>query len=384
MNLLIDLGAIKTGGGAQLALNFLDLLANEPADNKRVILVPKLGPLAQFAFDPDKFVVYHYPDPYLARFIFERTQLAAIVKRHSITHFFTFFGTGLPHPKSVHSLVTTAYPVICYPESPFWRYAPRKTFWKNVFNNRLRCRRLRSADRIIVETQVMKERVARHVPFPIERIEVLPPVPSLYLQESASRRTGGVPNFILVSGNDSHKNLWRLPELAQALEQAGLKRFVFTLTLDEARFLQHPRIDLVLWRRVREHFRFLGPVPPRLIQSVYEEATFLLNLSDLESFSNNYMEAWKAGLPIIASDRDFARHICGASACYLEPHDPDAGAQTIVSLLADQSRQAQMLAAGRQKLRQLGDEHARFAKVMALLAGESATATADSIPALPL
>lgn len=368
LNLLIDLGAIKTGGGAQLALNFLDLLARELKGQKRVVLIPQQGPLAKFVFDSEKFIVYTYPDPYLARFWFESTRLPAIVERHSITHFFTFFGAGLPHSARIRSVVTTAYPILCYPESPFWPFAPVKTRWKNYFTNWLRRRRLRRADTIIVETAVMKARIARSLPFAEDKLVVLPPVPSLYLREAASRRDLGAPcNFILVSGSDPHKNLWRLPELALALERAGLTRFRFTLTVKEHNFLQHPRIDRSLWPRVSHYFRFLGAVAPQLIESVYEEASFLVNLSDLESFSNNYMEAWKAGLPIIASDRDFARHICGDSACYIEPHHPEAGAQAIAALVADHGRQARMLAAGRQKLAALGNERERFARVMAIL-----------------
>lgn len=94
MNLLIDVGAIKTGGGAQLALNFLDLLVQEKHHQKRIILIPKTGPLAKFKFDQQKFTVYFYPSNYVARFWFECTELRAIVKKHAITHFYTFLALG--------------------------------------------------------------------------------------------------------------------------------------------------------------------------------------------------------------------------------------------------------------------------------------------------
>ena len=47
MKLLIDFGAIKTGGGVQLATNFLNKLGSNTQDVDEVfLLLPDTGPLA--------------------------------------------------------------------------------------------------------------------------------------------------------------------------------------------------------------------------------------------------------------------------------------------------------------------------------------------------
>lgn len=370
MNLLIDIGAIKTGGGAQLALNFLDLLSTSTRFNSHAVtlLVPEYGPLSSYSFDNSKFSVYRYPNNYLKRFIFETTVLPKIYRDHRITHIYTFFGAGLPKPKTIQSIVTTAYPIICYPDSQFWHYAPQKTRLKNYFNNRLRRYRLSHADKIIVETAVMRERISSQLAYDKNHIFVLPPTPSRYLQEINSTFT--VPtdiNFLIVSGVETHKNLWRLPEIAIHLTEKGLDCVLFTLSVSEQAFEAQPRLNKSIWAKVKQHFRFLGHVPPTQIQTVYEKASFLLNMSDLESFSNNYMEAWKAGVPLVCSDRDFARHICGDSATYVDPHSPLQAANIIYEVVGDPTRVAKQIAAGKSRLQKLGSPQDRFKRVIDII-----------------
>jgi glycosyltransferase involved in cell wall biosynthesis len=367
-NLLIDVGLIKSGGGAQLALNFLDLLTATTKEQSWVILRPENGPLAKFPFDPSRFHVYVYPESKIARLWFEFTKLKHIVQRHSITHFYTFFGAGLPKTAGVMSIVTTAYGISFYPESNFWRYAPLKTYWKNKLNNILRRGRLKHANKIIVETAIIKNRIAKYIGLAPNDIFVLPPVPSRYLKDEISDRSGSVINFIVVSGCDPHKNLWRLPELADALIRANCPEFIISITASESQFCQQYRLNAQLFEKVKPTFRFLGFIDPREIQTAYKKSHFILSMSDIESFSNNYMEAWKTSLPIIASKRDFAEHICGDSACYIEPHNPQESANIILALVADSERQTRMIAEGRKKFAALGTEQERFAKVMEIIA----------------
>lgn len=367
MRLLIDIGAIKTGGGAQLALNFLDMLGENQQHKQIILLTPETGPLSEYYFDREKYCLYRYPNNYLGRFWFELTQLKAIYKKHGISHIFTFFGAGLPHPKHIKSVVTTAYPIICYPDSKFWQFAHIKTRLKNRVNNMLRRQRLRQASIIIVETDVMGSRIARHVPFSAKKITVLPPVPSRYINPVNPGDRSEKITFLLVSGCEAHKNLWRLPEIAQALIDQGTTDFQFMITVDKSQFIHQHRLPMGIWQQVERHFTFLGKIHPREIQSAYKSAHYLVNLSDLESFSNNYMEAWKAKIPLIASDRDFARQICGDSAVYIEPHLPVESARAILQLVADQHKAESLLDLGHQKLLGLGDACQRFSQVMDIL-----------------
>src|SRR5262249_52811670 len=133
-----------------------------------------------------------------------------------------------------------------------------------------------------------------------------------------------VRRYVFVSGNETHKNLWRLYDIAGHALGGGLRDFVFSLTVTKEAYLRRLAGRTLDPAILDGHFEFLGQVPPQQIMRVYENADCVVSLSDLESFSNNYMEAWKVGLPLIVSDRDFSRAICGDSALYVDPHDAES------------------------------------------------------------
>jgi hypothetical protein len=101
-----------------------------------------------------------------------------------------------------------------------------------------------------------------------------------------------------------------------------------------------------------------------------------VNLSDLESFSNNYMEAWKANVPLLVSDRDFARGICGESAIYCEPHDAAQIAKCMLEFIHGNIDTARLVANGAERLRRLGSQDMRMdrihAKLLSYAAGREA------------
>lgn len=371
MNVLLDCGAIKEGGGVQLALNFLDALERDPPPGVKItILVPDGGQLRDAVRKRADTTVLFLPQPYVSRLWFETFSLPRLLKNHAIDVIFTFFGAGLPHPRSVKSVVTVAYPIICYPESPFWRYLGKPDRLWNWFRNKVRVRRLRQADLVLAETEIMARRLAAHAGVPSGKIRILPPAVSGYVTQRrpAPATTGAPARFLFVSGVALHKNLWRLQEVARELQRRGQTgaQIRFLLTVDEAAFKSVLRegADEEL---IREYFEFLGPIPPTAIQRPYEAASFLVTLSDLESFSNNYMEAWCVGVPIIASDRDFARSICGPSAVYVEPHDPRAISDLLVSCATDEDLARSLVAAGRERLERLPDTRQRVRLILSYL-----------------
>jgi glycosyltransferase involved in cell wall biosynthesis len=156
--------------------------------------------------------------------------------------------------------------------------------------------------------------------------------------------------------------------VAEALERRGYGDFAFLLTVEREAWLGRVRaaraIDPAL---VDAHFRFIGAVPPQEIGRVYAEADVLISLSDLESFSNNYMEAWKVGIPQLVSERDFSRNICRESAVYAEPHDPEDVAAKIEALGQDEALRRRLVANGKELLRELPEFDTRWERVYGIV-----------------
>lgn len=370
MNILFDFGAIKTGGGVQLAVNFLSLLDRlKPSNMNIFLLIPEIGELSKLCLQGNYAGVFVSPNSFRKRFLFEYIHLQNLIRRHKIKHIFTFFGAGLPHPKDVRSVVTVAYPVICYPESTYWKYASKKDRTYIRCLNALRRTRLRSASAIIAETNVMRKRIARSLKFPAAQICVIPPAPTQYVAPVAHQRRLPSHRFLFISGTDSHKNLWRLPAIAQCMLERGVAGFMFLLTSSREAFLNSLKEPAVCESVINAHFTFLGSIPPQRIMEAYCQADIIVSLSDLESFSNNYMEAWTARLPLVVSDRDFSRHICESSAMYVEPHEPANVAEQLCRLSKDILLQEILVRAGDERLSLLPSQENRFASIIAKLLG---------------
>lgn len=372
MKILLDFGAIKRGGGAQLAVTFLKYLQqNALRGHEYAILVPESGPLAGVKHHEDCLERLVSPLSYVRRLQFEVGQLQRFMKNAGIEAIYTFFGAGLPHPPWIRSVVSMAYPVICYPESPYWRNAGLKERCQVEALNCVRRHRLRQATTIIVETEVMKERVRKVLGLPAERFRVIAPSVSTHVNDLNRDSEGPVRRYAFVSGNETHKNLWRLYEIAVRARARGFADFAFHLTVTRESYIRQLDMGKVDQEIVDSHFVFLGTVPPHQIMSVYETVDCVTSLSDLESFSNNYMEAWRVGLPLLASDRDFARAICGESALYVDPHNADSVVSGMRQLYGDSALCRKLVKTGRAKLAALPTWQERTSLVMAELEGFS-------------
>jgi glycosyltransferase involved in cell wall biosynthesis len=349
----IDFSAIKTGGGVQRALTFLRSIEEEPWQDVDILFVlPPSGALSKFRPPAEQGSVQS-PAGLLRRVWFEYVIWPRLLKARGIDTVFTFFGAGLPHPRSVRSIVGVAYPIICYPESPFWRHLSLVDGLRQRLKNLARVVRLKSATLVVAETEVMAGRLARTLNVSKTRFVVIPPSPTTWVDDR--RDTGPRPlTFLFLSGPSPHKNLWRLPEIALALRSATEQPFVFLLSMRRASFLQRlPAGSTTLFTQVEACFEFVGPVEESKVGGLYARSDFLVNLSDLESFSNNYMESWRAGIPQIVSNRDFSRHICGGSAVYVEPHDPKAVTGVMLETMGDTGLRARLALEGRRRLKSL-------------------------------
>jgi len=371
MRLLLDFGAIKTGGGVQLATNFLaSIRQNSEHIEKVFLLVPTTGPLSQIDLDGLCDGYTYYPNSYISRKLFEVGPLKNFITKHNIDIIYTFFGAGLPRVSGVNSVVSVAYPIICYPDSPYWTYISMWASLKKRLVNALRRRRIRKADMVVVETSIMAERVIDYVNVPKEKVTIISPSPSMFIGDSpfTNDNKSEQVRILLLSGVDPHKNLWRLPAIASQLDISSDTNFKFVISVKKEDFLSAlPKRDEVDESLLKRRFEFVGGIPVDKIESVYNSSHFLLNISDLESFSNNYMEAWKSGLPLICSDTDFARNICGDSAVYIDPHNIKVAAEMISSITGDTLKQKALVSEGKVLLSKLPDASEKFEKIFLTL-----------------
>lgn len=377
MALLIDLSSIRGGGGLQLALNFISLLNKEEFSERKLFILAsaEVGPLTSSQFT----VIGVVPNSAWRRFLFEYIKLPALLKKHEITAIYSFFGAGLPIVGGRRSVVNVAYPIICYPDSPYWSRVPAFQKAKKIIWNLVRVRRIAGATVIVCETPVMGRRIQKRVG-PIMPPLVIPPAASEFINDTpvsdALERIRKSPTLLtrvlVLSGLAFHKNVWRLYEVALCLRARNISvRFVCSFSRED--FIDHvkhcARLNNIDYSALG-FFEFRGPVSPEKIGEMYSDCGSLINISDLESFSNNYMEAWRASVLLICSDRDFSREICRETALYCEPHDPQSVADAIARMVGSSDDEfALRLRRGKELLAKLPTQSQRASAILRLLAG---------------
>ena len=213
----------------------------------------------------------------------------------------------------------------------------------------------------------MKKRLAKFINYPEYRIDVIPPVVSDFLSDQPGTPEHSCRRFLFLSGIAQHKNLWRLYDIAVLGFQKEVD-FIFVLSVSLEDFLAHIRTKLIIDHKVIDkHFEFHGKIPSNKISTMYESCDALISLSDLESFSNNYMETWKAGLPMICSDRDFSRQICRDSAVYINPHDSSDVIRGMRLVMENIALRTHLIQSGKKQLAKLPSFRTRYNTIASLL-----------------
>ncbi len=370
MHWLIDAGAIKTGGGVQVALNRLPIFTQKllAKGNKVSVLLPSEGMLAQINLDKS-IKVLRSPNNWGARLLLEHLRLPKFMQEERVDIIYTLFGFGLPHPRGVVSVVSTANPTTCYPESIYWRRLKSLEKLKRAIYTRIRQNRLKEADFCIFETEVMQKRSIEHIGIEQQRTAAINPSPTGFIIDRPARQYS--KNFTLtitlLTGIERHKNVDCVLRICQWLSENDISNPQFQISLTRQQLAAIAPEDVAL--DCIKNLKYLGKIPQNELQPVYDHSDIIMNLSELESFSNNYMEAWKAGLAQICSDRDFARHICGNSAVYIEPLDTEQAAQQIINASANPQRLTQMAQQGKLRLNNLLPHDAYVEKTLELIEG---------------
>ena len=171
---------------------------------------------------------------------------------------------------------------------------------------------------------------------------------------------GRVVTLLTVSSTAVHKNLGIMVPVSEYLERVHPDfRFRFVLTCDEAPF--------PLPEHLRKHFVFIGKVDVAECPNLYEQADIMFMPTLLECFTATYPEAMRMEVPIVTTDLEFARGLCGDAACYYSATDAVAAAEAIYKVATDNGYAAQLVAAGKEQLKKFDNYEQRAEKLVGIL-----------------
>ena len=263
------------------------------------------------------------------------------------------------------------WPYALYPNSIIWK----RMSWYDRFIRRIKFYlikiRLHLPAVVIAQTFVVKESLEDL--YGLTNISIVPNAVSLVNVQCDHVRKPSLPSgtrLLCLTHYYPHKNLEVCLPLAERIRDAGYD-YKIIMTIDES---QHPKA-IELLRNIQEKgldevIVNIGSVPIADVPSLYKACDGLLLPTLLESLSATYLEAMFHGIPILTSNLDFAKGVCGDAACYFDPLDPDDILKILNEVFDDPRRMNSLVEAAREILNNLPGPMQVFCRYQEILNSE--------------
>lgn len=365
MKILINASNLKVGGGLQVADSVCRMLAQIPGHEFVVVLSSSFRDTYSALKETSNVAVYiHDVKNDFFTMLFGRDAfLDGLVKEQRIESVLTIFGPSVWIPKVPH-LCGFARPQIVIKESPFFTRMSKKT---------LLTYRLRYA---IIENAIKKCAAYFYTenPYISERLSKMWPkkkvftVSNYYNQVYDNReqwREKKLPSFdgvtlLTVATPYAHKNLPIAADAARILRREHPEfRFRFVMSADPGKL----NADI---KGIEDCFEFVGRVDVAECPSLYEQSDIIFQPTLLECFTAVYPEAMRMEKPIVTTDLEFARGLCGEAAEYYSAVDARACAEAIYKVANDADLRARLVEKGKVQLKRFDNYEQRAEKLIAL------------------
>lgn len=353
MKLLIDCTPLRSGGGVQCAVALIEGLRGRSDVHWKAVVPDVMRPSAPSLFTLTaiaKGEVITIPKQRPTDLLRAARTLGRIERAFAPDVVYTVFGPAYFHARAPH-LVGFALPNLIYErDGPL---ADSRLSTKT--GDSLRRIMVRRADHHVVETETVANRLASRLGIERKTIDVIGNSvnPLLALQSVVPVRAPdlGRIKVLVPSAYYPHKNLEVMPAVAAALRNiAPALSAKFQLTLDPAssawRRLAAQAADL----GVADCITTLGVLPMEPLAQAYANAQMVLLPTLREASTAVYPEAFHFRRPLLTSDIDFARELCGDAALFVPPVDPLTIARAIATVATDPALAERLVMAGTAQL----------------------------------
>lgn len=363
---MINALTVKIGGIKHLYQHLLPLLAEADAGNEYLLLVPdSAGDWPDLRPKVTYRTFRRWPNNKWLRVAWEQVALPRLAEALGADVLITASSLGPRFPRVPHAVCL--FNAIYYSEE----YA-RLLAGESLARLDLAVQRwlvglaIAGARALVVQQPAMIGRIRRYFRVAESRFHLMPnacpPVPQPLPDLGLRRALPGKFIVNLIAHPSRHHNLTLALEAAAHLRQ--WKRTDITLVVAVAPGDNPPGGRLFL-RRLAELslgaqvFNFGRRLSLAEAFAALAESDLLLYPSLAESFSVMYLMAMEMDVPILASDLDFARAICGEAAEYFPYDDARALAERLIALADDLARRQALVERGQIQRRRYSWERMR-------------------------
>ncbi len=373
---LVNLVPIGAGGGLQNGLSFLEQLPSIPEFlGQAVIVCVRDSPIHS------QCMKLNIPCEPVAggrfgRLLFETFYSNQLLRKYGSTLVFTLFGNTPFACRDAYSISGFAYSNIIDDSIDFWGFlSPAKKLIKKG-KDRLRLYLARLSNEIVVETAYLKRRAEQGV-FSDKTVHVVEMEPSSFILNTAgdgdvSSDVEPFVDLLYLAGPHPNKRIHLLAPIVANLNS----RSISDMTKREYRLVTTLPEGSAFLRTVQDAFSGLGiencllnkgPVAPDRVGELIRSCDAMINIAALESFSNNWVEAWAFRRPLISTDAQWARESCGDAAVYIDPQNATDAAERIANSLESDARLRSLTRSGEEQLHHLQSAGRKIEKYFQLV-----------------
>ena len=317
--MIFDVPAVE--GGALTILNdfHCEVLSNPNKDINWIFVVsqPQLE-------EKDNIKVLRYPwikKSWLHRLYFDHFIANRLIKKYKTDKVLSFQNTIIPH---------TNVPQIVYLHQslPFVEYKFRLKenilFWiyQNIIGKIIK-KSIIKAEKLIVQTEWMKEACIEETGIDGRKIKVMPPKINIDIKDKFIPANENLKTFFFPAGAMSYKNHKIIIEACKILKDKGIKGYkvIFTLMEDESKYIRS------LHKKVIDNslpIDFIGSISRENVLELYTRS-ILIFPSHIESFGLPMLESRLHEGIIFASNCSFSKEILRGyeNAYFFDPFDVD-------------------------------------------------------------
>lgn len=366
MIFLINCSNLKAGGGLQVADSICTLLNRFSQHHFHVVLSPHMKQTKDQVEHFPNVEVHSYEIPNsFATIVRGRDKfLDKLVNKYKVDAVLTIFGPSRWRPKVPH-LSGFAMPHLVISESPFFSRQPlsQRIKWKLWCKIRQWSFK-RSASYFWTENPYISAKldkllVNRKVYTASNYYNQVFDHPKSWVRKIILPEYDGV-TCLSISTHYPHKNFEILIPVVRVLKEMHPDLLVrFVLTFDEN--------EMTVPNDVRDSFVFIGKVDVAECPSLYEQCDIMFMPTLLECFTASYPEAMRMEKPIVTTDLEFARGLCGDAACYYSAVDSNAAAEAIHKVATDRDYAKQLVENGKKQLQAFDNYEQRAEKLIKIL-----------------
>jgi glycosyltransferase involved in cell wall biosynthesis len=349
--------SLRVAGGLYVGHNLIKALISAAPQHSYIFVVPVLCGYDTIGFDRKHQVVYYKRQGgNLGRWLYDLFSLPKLVRQFRADIILALDNKGINYPPCPQAILCQDAHLFTPPKD-----YPQDVLTKRAIKAYLRWRlgrNLRRSQLLLCQTRVAEAKLRDFFKYDGRTMVCGCAVPKANMIENSGCALPKAVararhKFILLSiaRYYPHKNLELLVDAFDKFRE-DLRDVALVITIAPN---QHPRARRLLRAIERlglaEQIVNVGSLPHSKVARYYAHCHALVAPTLLESFGMTYIEAMHFGVPIITSDRDFARGVCGDAALYFDPLDSRSLKDTILRVKDNPTLTQNLLANAKKQLK---------------------------------